>query len=256
MVDLAALIIQVFVVQVLRVIIGKCWKSSLTKPAFDVPQSGLAMIYSQAICWLGIYFCPLIPVVTAIKTFLAFYIQKFYISKICSIPDKVPYTASRAAAIFNCLLLMSFTICSGFVVYSVAEIGPSSSCGPFRNVHCKNGKVYVYVQDFFQGKQLTKFLTILGLETFQYGLFFILVLWLYILASNNFAQSGLMVEQKKDWQSLKQTNAEKWDNLASAVRRAFGAITHSSRNRPTDRDQDVVTNVDESSPLNAAQYTR
>ena len=36
----------------------------------------------QAICWLGIYFCPLIPVVTAIKTFIVFYIQRLYISKV------------------------------------------------------------------------------------------------------------------------------------------------------------------------------
>ena len=68
----------------------------------------------------------------------------------------------------------------------------------------------------------------MGTETIQYGLFGGLLLWLYILASNNFAQSGLLVEQKKDWRALKQKNSEKWAALSEAVRQAFASSAHLS----------------------------
>ena len=68
----------------------------------------------------------------------------------------------------------------------------------------------------------------MGAETIQYGLFGALLLWLYILTSNNFAQSGLMVEQKKDWRALKQKNSEKWAALSEAVRQAFASSAHLS----------------------------
>ena len=76
----------------------------------------------------------------------------FITLKVCSIPEKVPYTASRASAIFNCLLLVSFGCCAGIVVYYVSVIGPSPSCGPFRNVGCQNEPTYIYFRDVLQNK--------------------------------------------------------------------------------------------------------
>ena len=76
----------------------------------------------------------------------------FITPKVCSIPEKVPYTASRASAIFNCLLLVSFVFSAGIVVYYVSEIGPSPSCGPFRNVGCKNEPTYIYFRYVLQDK--------------------------------------------------------------------------------------------------------
>lgn len=182
--------------------------------------------------------------------------------QICSSPKKVPYAASRAAAIFNCLLLASFSLCAVFVVYSVAMIQPSSSCGPFRNVDCENQYVYVYVQRLVQHlptkfSHVRKFVYVLLLQdrieffknvdvfiqvvsilwgqTFQYCLLCGFSLYLYVLMSNAFAQRGLKNEQNKDWQSLKALNSDKWDVLTEAVKKAFAY--HSTQSATEEYDQ-------------------
>ena len=46
---------------------------------FGVTKHALDVVYSQTICWLAIFYSPLIVVVTVIKSFIIFYVRLFYV---------------------------------------------------------------------------------------------------------------------------------------------------------------------------------
>ena len=43
---------------------------------FELPKNVLEIVYTQTICWIGGFFCPLIPGITAVKLFVFFYVKK------------------------------------------------------------------------------------------------------------------------------------------------------------------------------------
>lgn len=98
---------------------------------FDLPKHVLDIVYSQTICWLGCFFAPLLPMIAVIGTFLLFYVKKFT-CLVNSIPSSKIYRASRSNSLFMFILLVSFILAMIPVGYSIAEIMPSKSCGPFR----------------------------------------------------------------------------------------------------------------------------
>ncbi len=46
---------------------------------FSVTKHVLDIVYSQTICWLAIFYSPLIVVVTLLKSFVLFYLRLFYV---------------------------------------------------------------------------------------------------------------------------------------------------------------------------------
>uniref|UniRef100_A0A8W7PBS8 TMC domain-containing protein n=1 Tax=Anopheles coluzzii TaxID=1518534 RepID=A0A8W7PBS8_ANOCL len=93
----------------------------------------LDVIYSQTLCWLGTFYAPFLPAIAALLTFLMFYIKKFA-CLVNSNPSAILYRASRSKSLFMSTLLISFTLALVPVVYALAEIVPSRSCGPFRGL--------------------------------------------------------------------------------------------------------------------------
>ena len=49
---------------------------------FDVTKHVLDIVYSQTICWLAMFYAPLIVVITLLKSFVIFYIRLFYVLKV------------------------------------------------------------------------------------------------------------------------------------------------------------------------------
>ena len=49
---------------------------------FDVTKHVLDIVYSQTICWLAMFYAPLIVVITLLKSFVIFYIRLFYFLKV------------------------------------------------------------------------------------------------------------------------------------------------------------------------------
>lgn len=43
---------------------------------FVVPPVVLDIIYGQTVCWIGTFFCPLLPLLNTIKYFIIFYLKK------------------------------------------------------------------------------------------------------------------------------------------------------------------------------------
>uniref|UniRef100_A0A8C4QGR3 Transmembrane channel-like protein n=1 Tax=Eptatretus burgeri TaxID=7764 RepID=A0A8C4QGR3_EPTBU len=42
---------------------------------FDIAQNVLDLVYSQTICWVGTFFCPVLPLITTVKFFFVFYMK-------------------------------------------------------------------------------------------------------------------------------------------------------------------------------------
>lgn len=43
---------------------------------FSIPQNVLEIVYGQTICWIGTFYCPMLPAICTIKYFCIFYIKK------------------------------------------------------------------------------------------------------------------------------------------------------------------------------------
>lgn len=47
---------------------------------FDVTKHVLDIVYSQTICWLGIFYAPLISLATMIKLLIVFFLRLFHVN--------------------------------------------------------------------------------------------------------------------------------------------------------------------------------
>ncbi|KAF4523805.1 hypothetical protein B566_EDAN013363 [Ephemera danica] len=104
---------------------------------FELPRHVLDIVYSQTVYWIGSFYAPLLPALGFINCFLMFYVKKFA-CLVNSTPSSTVYRASRSNSLFMAVLLVSFVVAAIVVGYSLAEVVPSRSCGPFR------GRLYVW----------------------------------------------------------------------------------------------------------------
>ena len=67
-----------------RLLIGYCLKGSKVESfgviQFNVTKHVLDIVYSQTICWLALFFAPLITLVTVLKFIVVYYLRIFYIN--------------------------------------------------------------------------------------------------------------------------------------------------------------------------------
>ncbi|XP_053670578.1 transmembrane channel-like protein 7 [Anopheles nili] len=136
-VDFATHFLVTFFVNFPRALFARHSSSRLAKfigeQEFELSKHVLDVIYSQTLCWLGTFYTPFLPAIAALLTFLMFYIKKFA-CLVNSNPSTILYRASRSKSLFMSTLLISFTLALVPVVYALAEIVPSRSCGPFRGL--------------------------------------------------------------------------------------------------------------------------
>lgn len=147
--DFVAHVLITFFLNFPRMLIAKHFKSRLAKKIgdqeFELPKHVLDIVYSQALCWLGMYFAPLLPGLTTIELFFMFYVKKFA-CLVNSNPASTVHLASRSKSLFMTILLLSFVVAVTPVGLSIADIRPSISCGPFRG----EDTVWVVVVRAFQ----------------------------------------------------------------------------------------------------------
>ncbi|XDV17144.1 hypothetical protein PO909_016548 [Leuciscus waleckii] len=97
---------------------------------FAVPQNVLEIVYGQTICWIGTFYCPLLPAINTVKYVLVFYIKKVSLVTNCR-PATRPFRASSSHFFFLVVLLIGLALASVPVTVSIAEIQASRVCGPF-----------------------------------------------------------------------------------------------------------------------------
>uniref|UniRef100_A0A667Y7T1 Transmembrane channel-like protein n=1 Tax=Myripristis murdjan TaxID=586833 RepID=A0A667Y7T1_9TELE len=99
---------------------------------FAIPQNVLEIVYGQTICWIGTFYCPLLPAICTIKYFFIFYIKKVSLINNCR-PATRPFRASSSNFFFLGVLLIGLTLACLPVAVSVGQIQCSQACGPFVN---------------------------------------------------------------------------------------------------------------------------
>ncbi|KAK7160940.1 hypothetical protein R3I94_003805 [Phoxinus phoxinus] len=97
---------------------------------FAVPQNVLEIVYGQTICWIGTFYCPLLPAINTVKYVLVFYLKKVSLVTNCR-PATRPFRASSSHFFFLVVLLIGLALASVPVTVSIAEIQASRACGPF-----------------------------------------------------------------------------------------------------------------------------
>ena len=82
--DLGVQAMIIFMVDLPRVLIfGRCSSGyiggKLGSIEFGISKNVLDLVYSQAICWIGIFYSPLIVAVTVVKSIILYYFRIFYV---------------------------------------------------------------------------------------------------------------------------------------------------------------------------------
>ncbi|CAG2245617.1 TMC [Mytilus edulis] len=130
-------VIITFVVEFPRRIIYKKFHNTnklvnmVGQQEFDLPKVVLDIVYSQTLCWMGLFFCPLTPILGFLKCFIFFYVRKISLLTNCVQPVR-PYRTSRSNSLFAAVLFLSFLLATIPLAYLIGSISPSQSCGPFR----------------------------------------------------------------------------------------------------------------------------
>ncbi|KOX73727.1 Transmembrane channel-like protein 7 [Melipona quadrifasciata] len=139
---------------------------------FDLPKHVLDVVYLQTICWLGLFYAPLLPLIAIFSTFVLFYIKKFA-CLVNSTPSSKIYRA---------------------IGYSIAEIEPSKSCGPFRGFKSVWSLLIVVFAEF--PDWLQSILYFLGTAGFGVPAFVILTLLLYYYYAVSIANKHMVTVLK------------------------------------------------------------
>jgi len=103
-------------------------------PGFDISRNVLGLIYSQGLCWLGAFFCPMLPLITVIKFFILFYYKKISVLTFCRASLR-PFRASKMRLRFFVLLSFMLALAVaviGLITINETNLKPSADCGPFR----------------------------------------------------------------------------------------------------------------------------
>jgi hypothetical protein len=178
--DFAAVTLVVLIVEFPRKIAAKYFHfglaQTLGRMEFEIPKNVLAIVYSQALCWIGSFYCPFLPAISLVKCFIFFYLKKWSLLY-NMVPASRPFRASRSGIFFMVILLITFMLCIIPVGYSVGAIEPSRGCGPFRGQPTMWGVVSTTVDQFDNFfEEIFKFL---GSAAFVVPFIIVLLLTLY-----------------------------------------------------------------------------
>lgn len=176
--DFATHFVLTFFVNFPRALIAKKFDNKFAKligeQQYDLPKHVLDVVYSQTLCWLGVFFVPLLPAISTIMCFFMFYIKKFT-CLVNSTPASQVYRASRSNSMFMFVLLIAHCLTVIPIALAIAEIQPS--CGPFE------GKPFIWSYVIEQFGKLPLWITtlvfLIGTAWFSIPVFIILVLFLY-----------------------------------------------------------------------------
>ncbi|KAG5671974.1 hypothetical protein PVAND_002138 [Polypedilum vanderplanki] len=191
-IDFATHILVTFFVNFPRAMIARHMNNAFARfieMDFELSKHVLDVVYSQTICWLGTFYAPFLPAIAAVLIFFMFYIKKFA-CLVNSKPSTILYRASRSNSLFMIILLLSFSISIIPVVYAIAEIMPSRSCGPFRGLN----SVWERAINAFEKlpKLLQDIIFFFGTSSFAIPCFIVLILFLYYYYSVSAANKHMV----------------------------------------------------------------
>ncbi|KAG9481575.1 hypothetical protein GDO78_010687 [Eleutherodactylus coqui] len=161
---------------------------------FVVPQFVLDIIYGQTVCWIGTFFCPLLPLLNTIKYFIIFYMKRLTLFSNCRPADRT-FRASSANFFFLLVLLLGLAISWVPVLYSIFGMTPSKACGPFRD----QVSIWDTISTSVEGLPTVarEFLEFIGSPAFAIPLFLLSCIFLFYLMALG-SSYGKLVNTLKD----------------------------------------------------------
>uniref|UniRef100_A0A0B7AK54 TMC domain-containing protein n=1 Tax=Arion vulgaris TaxID=1028688 RepID=A0A0B7AK54_9EUPU len=120
-----------FFMEFIRKLCSLKWKS-IERAEFAIARHTLELIYTQSLCWLGVFYCPLLPVVVIAKLLITFYVKRYSVVQNCR-PSLKPWRASRTHTHFVGYIFIFFICMCVAVFFSILKIQPSRTCGPYQN---------------------------------------------------------------------------------------------------------------------------
>ncbi|XP_056892806.1 transmembrane channel-like protein 7 isoform X1 [Takifugu flavidus] len=100
------------------------------KQRFLIPFNILDLVYGQTVSWMGVYYCPLLPLIGTITLVATFYIKKFTVLR-CCVPEQRMFRASNSSVLFHFMLLLGLTMAAvtlGFYLYLEAPGNQDINC--------------------------------------------------------------------------------------------------------------------------------
>ncbi|CAN9509957.1 unnamed protein product [Ophioblennius macclurei] len=147
---------------------------------FAIPQNVLEIVYGQTICWIGTFYCPMLPAICTIKYFFIFYIKKVSLINNCR-PATRPFRASSSNFFFLGVLLIGLALACLPVTVSIAQINCSQACGPFVSYQTSWGALQTAVSELPTG--IRSVLVALSSEAFAVSFFVVTCLAMfYVIA--------------------------------------------------------------------------
>ncbi|KAF1394843.1 hypothetical protein PFLUV_G00005340 [Perca fluviatilis] len=110
----------------------------LGKQRFLIPFYVLDLVYSQTVFWVGVYYCPLLPLIGTVILMGTFYIQKFMVLR-CCVAEQRMFRGSSSSVLFHFMLLLGLIMAAttlGFNLYHQKDTHDKNMrlpCGPFGN---------------------------------------------------------------------------------------------------------------------------
>ncbi|KAM9770847.1 transmembrane channel-like protein 7 [Menidia menidia] len=102
------------------------------KQHFLIPFNVLDLVYGQTVSWVGVHYCPLLPLIGTVTLMATFYIKKFSVLR-CCVAEQRMFRASSSSVLFHLMLLLGLLMAAtalGFNLYQ-QEHSNEFSCGPF-----------------------------------------------------------------------------------------------------------------------------
>ncbi|KAM5306872.1 transmembrane channel-like protein 8 [Glossophaga mutica] len=110
---------------------GRFW-AWLGREEFLVPKNVLDIVAGQTVTWMGLFFCPLLPLLNSIFIFLTFYIKKYNLLRNSKASPR-RFRASSSTFFFQLVLILGLLLATVPLGYVVSSIHSSWDCGLFAN---------------------------------------------------------------------------------------------------------------------------
>ncbi|KAF3817204.1 hypothetical protein GH733_011604 [Mirounga leonina] len=110
---------------------GPFW-AWLDREEFLVPKNVLDIVAGQTITWMGLFYCPLLPLLNSVFIFLTFYIKKYTLTRNSKASPR-RFRASSSTFFFQLVLILGLLLAVMPLGYVVSSIHSSWDCGLFTN---------------------------------------------------------------------------------------------------------------------------
>uniref|UniRef100_A0A3Q1J2W3 Transmembrane channel-like protein n=1 Tax=Anabas testudineus TaxID=64144 RepID=A0A3Q1J2W3_ANATE len=102
------------------------------KQRFQIPFNVLELVYCQTVFWMGVYNCPLLPLIGTVILVATFYIKKFIVLRCCVAEHRL-FRGSNSSALFQFMLLLGLLLAASTLAFQLYQREYGSYCGPFDN---------------------------------------------------------------------------------------------------------------------------